>query len=94
MISNSSKNSDLGTGFKNLVYLWMARCHVRELDGISSFIHLKEVYLAYNNISDISDLSRLENLEIVDLERYEFAISSRLILDIISLEMIFQMLIK
>lgn len=48
----------------------MARCHVSELDGISSFVNLKEIYLAYNDISDISDLCRLENLEIVDLERY------------------------
>lgn len=58
----------MGSGYNNLVYLWMARCHVKELDGIGSFSNLKELYLAYNEISDISDIGRLEYLEILDLE--------------------------
>lgn len=46
----------------------MCRCGLSELDGISTMICLKELYLAYNEISDISPLSMLDKLEILDLE--------------------------
>jgi hypothetical protein len=49
----------------------MARCHVSDLDGIGSISTLKEIYLAFNQISDISDLARLEELEILDLEGFD-----------------------
>ncbi|KAJ3324496.1 hypothetical protein HDV06_006907 [Boothiomyces sp. JEL0866] len=41
---------------------------IEDLDGICSFINLKELYLAYNQISEISDLGRLEFLQVLDLE--------------------------
>lgn len=46
----------------------MARCGLVDLDGMSSFSSLKELYLAYNNLSDLSQVSMLDHLEILDLE--------------------------
>ncbi|XP_053304690.1 leucine-rich repeat-containing protein 56 [Spea bombifrons] len=59
---------DLGTSLSKLEVLWMARCGLTDLDGISSLCSLKELYLAYNDLSELSQLSMLENLEILDLE--------------------------
>ncbi|KAJ3325779.1 Leucine-rich repeat-containing protein 56 [Blyttiomyces sp. JEL0837] len=59
---------DLGVGFGNLRVLWMAKCHLAELDGISSLSALKELYLSYNEISDLSSLSMVDGLEVLDLE--------------------------
>ncbi|XP_010214271.1 PREDICTED: leucine-rich repeat-containing protein 56, partial [Tinamus guttatus] len=59
---------DLGTTLSHLHVLWMARCGLSDLDGISSCGSLKELYIAYNNISDLSQLSLLEHLEVLDLE--------------------------
>ncbi|XP_073514736.1 leucine-rich repeat-containing protein 56 isoform X3 [Phyllobates terribilis] len=59
---------DLGTSLSHLQVLWMARCNLTDLDGISSLSSLKELYLAYNALSDLSQVSMLENLEILDLE--------------------------
>uniref|UniRef100_A0A8B9S6N2 Leucine rich repeat containing 56 n=2 Tax=Apteryx owenii TaxID=8824 RepID=A0A8B9S6N2_APTOW len=59
---------DLGTTLSHLHVLWMARCGLSDLDGISSCSSLKELYVAYNNISDLSQLSLLEHLEVLDLE--------------------------
>lgn len=60
---------DIGTGYHNLKILWMARCELADLDGISNLRNLKELYLAYNSISDLSALGLMEYLEILDLER-------------------------
>ncbi|KAM8940215.1 leucine-rich repeat-containing protein 56 [Pelodytes ibericus] len=59
---------DLGTSLSNLEVLWMSRCGLTDLDGISSLCSLKELYLAYNDVSDLSQVSMLEHLEILDLE--------------------------
>ncbi|XP_067396599.1 leucine-rich repeat-containing protein 56 isoform X2 [Emydura macquarii macquarii] len=59
---------DLGSTLSHLQVLWMARCGLRDLDGISSCSSLKELYIAYNNISDLSQVSLLDHLEILDLE--------------------------
>ncbi|XP_068540573.1 leucine-rich repeat-containing protein 56 isoform X2 [Anas acuta] len=59
---------DLGTTLSHLHVLWMARCGLSDLDGISSCSSLKELYIAYNNISDLSQLSLLDHLEVLDLE--------------------------
>jgi len=48
--------------------LWLQRCGLIDLDGISCFNSLKELYLAYNEIDDLSSLSMLENLSCLDLE--------------------------
>ncbi|KAM7042049.1 leucine-rich repeat-containing protein 56 isoform 1-T3 [Acridotheres tristis] len=59
---------DLGTSLSHLQVLWMARCGLSDLDGISSCSSLKELYIAYNNISDLSQLTWLDHLEVLDLE--------------------------
>ncbi|NXX45027.1 LRC56 protein, partial [Tricholaema leucomelas] len=59
---------DLGTSLCHLQVLWMARCGLTDLDGISSCSSLKELYVAYNNISDLSQLPWLDHLEVLDLE--------------------------
>ncbi|ETE73459.1 Leucine-rich repeat-containing protein 56, partial [Ophiophagus hannah] len=59
---------DLGTALSRLQVLWMARCGLSDLDGISCCCSLKELYIAYNNIGELSQISLLENLEILDLE--------------------------
>jgi Leucine-rich repeat (LRR) protein len=60
---------DIGHGYNNLTVLWMARCNLSDLDGIQSIRGLKELYLAFNNISEISAVGMLDQLEILDLER-------------------------
>ncbi|KFO26388.1 Leucine-rich repeat-containing protein 56 [Fukomys damarensis] len=59
---------DLGTSLGRLQVLWLARCGLDDLDGISSFPALKELYVSYNNISDLSPLCLLDQLEVLDLE--------------------------
>lgn len=59
---------DLGTSLKALQVLWMSRCGLKDLDGISSIGSLKELYLSYNEIEDVSPLSMVDSLELVDLE--------------------------
>ncbi|KAK7098748.1 dynein axonemal assembly factor 1 homolog [Littorina saxatilis] len=59
---------DLGSSLRNLEVLWMSRCGLEEMDGISSMLKLRELYLAYNEIADISPLTMLDELEILDLE--------------------------
>jgi Leucine-rich repeat (LRR) protein len=49
----------------------MARCNLKELDGLGSMENIRELYLAYNEISDLSALIMLSSLEIVDLENNE-----------------------
>ncbi|XP_007947555.2 leucine-rich repeat-containing protein 56 [Orycteropus afer afer] len=59
---------DLGTSLGHLQVLWLACCGLPDLDGISSFPALKELYVSYNNVSDLSPLCLLEQLEVLDLE--------------------------
>jgi leucine-rich repeat-containing protein 56 len=59
---------DLGTALRNLEVLWVARCGVSDLDGISALPSLSELYLAFNDIKDLSPLTMLEKLHTLDLE--------------------------
>ncbi|XP_020835080.1 leucine-rich repeat-containing protein 56 isoform X1 [Phascolarctos cinereus] len=59
---------DLGTSLSHLQILWMLRCGLADLDGISSLHSLKELYMSYNNISDLSQICLLDQLEVLDLE--------------------------
>mmetsp|Transcript_34118 Transcript_34118/g.106850 ORF Transcript_34118/g.106850 Transcript_34118/m.106850 type:complete len:167 (+) Transcript_34118:33-533(+) len=65
-LNNSNINSirDLGTAFKKLMVLWMSRCNLQELDGISAFDSIKELYLAFNEISDLSPLVGCDTIEV------------------------------
>uniref|UniRef100_A0A672TKK5 Leucine rich repeat containing 56 n=2 Tax=Strigops habroptila TaxID=2489341 RepID=A0A672TKK5_STRHB len=59
---------DLGTTLSHLYILWMTHCGLPDLDGISSCNSLRELYIAYNNISELSQLPWLDHLEVLDLE--------------------------
>ncbi|KAM9376092.1 leucine-rich repeat-containing protein 56 [Pholidichthys leucotaenia] len=59
---------DLGTTLSHLQVLWMSRCCLQDIDGISTFSCLKELYLGYNNVSELSQIGMLENLQLLDLE--------------------------
>ncbi len=67
-MSHEKEFRDLGTGLKNLTILWMARCHLSNLEGLGSLSALKELYVAFNHIQEIETIGLLENLEILDIE--------------------------
>uniref|UniRef100_H3D1E3 Leucine rich repeat containing 56 n=1 Tax=Tetraodon nigroviridis TaxID=99883 RepID=H3D1E3_TETNG len=64
---------DLGTTLYHLQVLWMTRCSLRDLSGIANFSSLKELYLAYNSVSQLSQVGMLENLQLLDLEGNDVA---------------------
>jgi hypothetical protein len=66
--SNIPSIRDIGTSLTCLRVLWMSRCGLQDVDGVSSLESLEELYLAFNELTDISPLSLLEKLEILDLE--------------------------
>jgi len=59
---------DLGTSFQGIKVLWISRCSLTDLSGISAFAALEEFYASFNLIDDVYDLGYLENLAIIDLE--------------------------
>ncbi|CAH8536786.1 unnamed protein product [Heterobilharzia americana] len=69
-LSNSSIHTirDLGTSLNNVEVVWMPRCHLISLDGLSIFTKLVELYVAFNGISDLSPCAMLHNIEVMDLE--------------------------
>ncbi|XP_064392424.1 leucine-rich repeat-containing protein 56-like [Halichondria panicea] len=62
---------DLGTSLGHLTVLWMPRCKLRDLDGLPALASLKELYLAFNEISDVCLVSMLSSLEVLDVESNE-----------------------
>ena len=48
--------------------LWLTRASLRDLDGISAFSVIRELYLSYNDISDVSPFAGCDTLEVLDLE--------------------------
>ncbi|CAL8291402.1 unnamed protein product [Boreogadus saida] len=69
-LNNSAMASvrDLGSTLAHLQVLRLSRCCLQDLDGIIPFTHLKELYLAYNSVSDLSQLSMLDQLQVLDVE--------------------------
>ncbi|CAI2728968.1 unnamed protein product [Schistosoma spindalis] len=69
-LSNSNIPSvrDLGTFLNNVEVIWMPRCCLVSLDGLSSFTKLVELYIAFNGVSDLSPCAMLDNIEVIDLE--------------------------
>jgi len=59
---------DIGTSFKNVKVLHIARCEISEVQGIQAFESLEELYVSFNQIGDLFDISFLENLRVLDLE--------------------------
>ena len=59
---------DIGSSFKHVRVLHLARCELREVQGIQAFEFLEELYLSYNDISELFDIGFLEHLSVLDLE--------------------------
>ncbi len=59
---------DIGTSFKNVRVLHIARCEIREAQGIQAFEQLEELYISFNEIDDLIDISFLEHLSVLDFE--------------------------
>jgi hypothetical protein len=60
---------DISSSLCNLRYLWLARCELESLDGISTISsQLEELYLAFNRVTDLNELIGMSNLRVLDLE--------------------------
>ncbi|QDZ24956.1 hypothetical protein HOP50_15g74990 [Chloropicon primus] len=59
---------DLGTGWKNLKVLWLSRCGLEDLHGMTALPNLTELYVSFNDVCDITPLADLENIQVIDLE--------------------------
>ena len=59
---------DIGTSFRFVRILHLARCELKEVQGIQAFINLEELYISYNDIDDLFDIGFLEHLRVLDLE--------------------------
>jgi len=59
---------DIGTSFRNVRVLHIARCELREVQGIQAFEQLEELYISFNEIDDLFDISFLEHLRVLDCE--------------------------
>ena len=55
---------DLGTSLRSLKVLWLARCGITDLDGISSFGSLAELYLAFNDVADVTPLAMHDQIQV------------------------------
>ena len=59
---------DLGTSFKNVRVLHIARCELKEVQGIQAFEQLEELYISHNAIEELFDVSFAEHLQVLDFE--------------------------
>ena len=59
---------ELGTSLSHLRVLWLCRCGLAELDGMSALPELQELYLAFNDIEKLDSLAPLDQLQVLDLE--------------------------
>lgn len=60
---------DLGTCLQQLEVLWMSRCGLQDISGVSATLpQLREFYLPFNDIVDLSPFSGCELLEVLDVE--------------------------
>lgn len=69
-LSNSIVSSvrDLGTSLSTLRVLWLCRCGLDDLDGISVLERLEELYVSFNDIEDVGPLALHDSLRVLDLE--------------------------
>ena len=59
---------DIGTSFNNVRILHLARCELKETQGIQAFSQLEELYISYNDIDEMFDIGFLEHLRVLDME--------------------------
>lgn len=69
---------DLGTALVSLQVLYVRRCGLRELEGVSGFPALKELYAAFNSVQSLSPLLFADTLEVLDLELNEVTVAEEL----------------
>lgn len=69
-LSNSHIPSvrELGTDWRKLEVLWLVRSCVYDVDGVSAFPQLKELYCAFNNITSLAGLMFHDSVQILDFE--------------------------
>lgn len=48
--------------------LHIARCEIKEVQGIQAFDCLRELYISFNELEELFDISMLEHLEVLDFE--------------------------
>lgn len=67
----------LGSSIRNVQVIWLARCALDDLEGITACKRLTELYVAFNNIRDLSPLVFAdETLAVLDLEGFNDRILS------------------
>eukprot|EP01043_Picozoa_sp_COSAG02_P019771 COSAG02_NODE_962_length_15608_cov_16.347692_13_plen_488_part_00 len=66
--SRLSSLRDLGTSLKRLQVLWVSRCGLTDLEGLSAFPALAELYASFNDIVDLSGIGGADTLELLDLD--------------------------
>jgi Leucine-rich repeat (LRR) protein len=59
---------DIGTSFRFVRILYLARCELKEIQGILAFEQLEELYISYNCIEELFDIGFLEHLSVLDME--------------------------
>lgn len=59
---------DLGTSFRNLRILYLARCGLKEVQGIQAFEQLEELYMGFNYVNELFDIGFIEHLTVLDFE--------------------------
>ena len=59
---------ELGTSLRHVEVLWVSRCGLTDLEGLSAFPALTELYASFNDIADLSGVGGVESLELLDLD--------------------------
>jgi len=59
---------ELGAALPSLEVLWMSRCGLQDLDGVTVLGSLQELYLPFNDIADLTLLKWLDSLAVLDIE--------------------------
>lgn len=69
-LSSSSMVSirELGTALQHLEVLWLSRCGLQDLDGVTVLPKLQELYIPFNDVADVSLLKWLDSLYVLDVE--------------------------
>ena len=54
-----------GSAFQRLQVLWIARSGLEDLSGVGALVQLRELYAAFNDVTDVSPLAELDELQVV-----------------------------
>ena len=59
---------DIGTSFKNVRFLNLSRCELKEVNGMQAFSQLEELYIGFNDLNELFDIGFLQHLTVLDIE--------------------------